>query len=97
MDVADVGPGAVDFPLLDRETKMPPTYREMADLIAARIAAGEWPQGSPLPITDDFAAEYGVSEATAYRALSLLVDRGLVVGVQGGRRYVRGVADVTDP
>jgi DNA-binding GntR family transcriptional regulator len=74
-----------------------PTYREMADLIAARIARGEWPPGGALPTTHDFAAEYGVSEATAYRALSLLVDRGTVVGVQGGRRYVPGVADVTDP
>jgi GntR family transcriptional regulator len=75
---------------LDRERQMPPTFREMADLIAARIAAGEWPPGTPLPTTESFAAEYEVAEATAYRALVLLIDRGLVRGVRGGRRYVAG-------
>jgi DNA-binding GntR family transcriptional regulator len=95
-DVADVGPDVIDSPVLNRETPMP-TYREMADLIAARIGRGEWPPGGVLPTTDDFAAEYRVSEATAYRALSLLVDRGTVIGVRGGRRYVPGVTDVTDP
>jgi DNA-binding GntR family transcriptional regulator len=69
---------------------MPPTYREMADLIAARIAAKEqgWRPGDRIPTTDDLAAEYEVSEATAYRALSLLVDRGVVRGEQGRARFV---------
>jgi len=96
VDVADVGPDAVDSPSLDREKRMP-TYRETADLIAARIRAGEWPPGAALPTTLDFAAEYEISEASAYRALSLLVDRGVVVGVKGGRRYVAGSTDVIDP
>lgn len=64
------------------------TYREIADAIAARIAAGEWIPGARLPTTDAFAAEYGCSEATAYRALSLLVDRGLVRGERGRARFV---------
>lgn len=72
---------------------MPPTYREIADELAARIASGAWPPGFRLPTTEETAAEFTVSEATAYRALSLLVDRGLVRGVQGGRRYVTGEAD----
>lgn len=67
---------------------MPTTYREMADLIAARISAGAWQRDERLPTTDDFAAEYGVSEATAYRALSLLVDRGVVRGERGRGRFV---------
>lgn len=65
-----------------------PTYREMADMIAARISAGVWKPGERLPKTDDFAEEYGVSEATAYRALSLLVDRGVIRGEQGRARFV---------
>jgi GntR family transcriptional regulator len=73
------------------------TYREIADVIAVRIRAGEWPPGARLPTTDEFAAQYGCSEATAYRALSLLVDRGLVRGEQGRARFVTGVTDVTDP
>lgn len=65
-----------------------PTYREIADDLAARIAAGEWKQGDQLPTTDEVAEHYGSSEATAYRALSLLVDRGLVRGEQGRGRFV---------
>ena len=65
-----------------------PTYREIADLIAERIRAGEWAPGERLPITVEFAEHYEVSEATAYRALSLLVDRGTVRGEQGRARFV---------
>lgn len=96
MDVADVGPDAVDSPLLDREKPMP-NYREIADLIAARIARKEWLPGAVLPTTEELAAEYEVHPATAYRAMVLLIDRGLVVGVRGGRRYVAGVTAATDP
>lgn len=64
------------------------TYREIADLIASRIREGEWKPRERLPTTKAFAAEYECSEATAYRALMLLVDRGVVRGVAGGRRYV---------
>lgn len=65
-----------------------PTYREAADLIAARIRAGEWKSGDRLPTTEEFRVEYGISEATAYRALSLLVDRGLIRGEPGRARFV---------
>jgi DNA-binding GntR family transcriptional regulator len=85
--VAHRGCDVIKSPRLDRERQLP-TYRETADLIAARIAAGEWRPGAVLPTTDEFAAEYGISEATAWRALSLLIDRGVVRGVRGGRRYV---------
>lgn len=65
-----------------------PTYREIADAIAARIDAGEWGTGDKLPSTEQFRVEYRVSEATAYRAMSLLVDRGKVRGEVGRGRYV---------
>lgn len=67
-----------------------PTYREIADDIAARITSGEWPPGGQLPSTNDFAAQYDVSEATAYRALSLLIDRGVIRGEPGRARFVEG-------
>lgn len=65
-----------------------PTYRELANLIAGRITDGEWQPGDRLPSTEDFRKEYGVSEATAYRALSLLVDRGVIYGEAGRGRFV---------
>lgn len=64
------------------------TFREVADAIEARIRASEWRPGDKLPTTMDFAEHYGVSEASAYRALVLLIDRGLIRGVAGGGRYV---------
>lgn len=70
-----------------------PTYREIADDLAARIAAG-WPPAADglrrLPTTQEIADEYGVSEATAYRALVLLGDRKLIRGEPGRARYVVG-------
>lgn len=64
------------------------TFREVAAAIEARIKAGEWSDGKKLPTTMDFAEEYQVSEASAYRALVLLVDRGLIRGEPGRGRYV---------
>jgi len=65
-----------------------PTFREVADAIEARIRAGEWAVGEKIPSTMAFGAEYKVSEASAYRALVLLVDRGLLRGEPGRGRYV---------
>lgn len=70
------------------------SQRQIADAIAARIRAGEWPPGAKVPTTEEFADEYGVSEATAYRALSLLVYAGVLRG-EGGRG--RFVPDPTPP
>lgn len=65
------------------------SYRGIADAITSRIESGEWPAGEPLPTTLEIAAEYKVSEATAYRAMSLLTDRGLIYGEPGRGRFVR--------
>lgn len=67
---------------------MPMSYRGIADDLARRIREGEWPVGVRLPITLELAEEYGVSESTAYRATSLLVDRGLLTGTPGRGRFV---------
>jgi len=64
------------------------SYRQIADAIDARVDAGEWPVGAKVPTTEEFADEYGVSEATAYRALSLLIDRGTLRGEIGRGRFV---------
>lgn len=63
-------------------------YRQIADDLADRIRSGEHPPGSQLPTYTQVAALYGVSKATAYRAVSLLVDRGLAVGSQGRGVFV---------
>ena len=67
---------------------MPMSYRGIADAIAARIRAGEWKVGEKIPTTLEVAEEYGVSEANAYRALSLLVYSGVLRGESGRGRFV---------
>lgn len=63
-------------------------YRGIADDLTRRINAGEWKPGERIPTTDAVASEYDVSETTAYRALSLMADRGVVYGEPGRGRFV---------
>lgn len=55
-------------------------YLQLADDIAARIAAGEFRRGSHLPGRPRLAAEYGVGEMTVRRAVQELRARGIVQG-----------------
>jgi GntR family transcriptional regulator len=59
-------------------------YRSIAEDLAQRIRAGQYPPGSALPAQRDLAASYGASLATARQALDLLQDQGLL-SQQAGR------------
>jgi GntR family transcriptional regulator len=65
------------------------TYREIADDLHHRIQTGEYPPGSALPQNPDLGQSYGVSVSTAQRAVMLLRDRELVLGVPGRGVFVR--------
>lgn len=81
----------VDSPVaIPEDTAMPRrlTYRQIADDLATRIRAGEYEPGQQLPTYKEVGELYDVSEATAYRAMSLLIDRGLAVGEQGRGTFV---------
>ncbi|MEH1011750.1 winged helix-turn-helix domain-containing protein [Micromonospora sp. CPCC 206060] len=68
----------------------PAEYRRIADDLTTKIKNGELTSGTKLPSTTALAEKYGVSVATAYRAVSLLHDRELVVGQPGRGVYVAG-------
>ena len=68
----------------------PAEYRRIADELTRQIREGELAPGAKLPSTTELADQYGVSAATAYRAVSLLHDRDLVVGQPGRGVYVAG-------
>jgi GntR family transcriptional regulator len=53
-------------------------YLQVADLIAARIMAGEFAQHR-LPAERDLALEYGVAYQTVRQSMTVLRDRGIVV------------------
>jgi DNA-binding GntR family transcriptional regulator len=62
-------------------------YVQVADHIAARIAAGEFEPGTRLPPERDLAAEYGVAYNTVRRSMDVLRERGLVVTLRGHGNY----------
>ena len=68
--------------------------KRLSDVTAAQIAAlieaGEWIPGQKLPTSKQLGERFGVHERTVDAAMATLIDRGIVVGYQGGRRYVAG-------
>jgi GntR family transcriptional regulator len=67
---------------------IPMSYRHIADDIAERVRAGEYPPGAQIPSYAELAVIYSVSVSTAAHAVGLLRDRGVVVGSPGRGVYV---------
>ncbi|MFI2215134.1 GntR family transcriptional regulator [Streptomyces sp. NPDC020141] len=53
-------------------------YEEIARDLRERIASGEYPPGTQLPLMRDIAATHGVSDITVRKAYALLTREGLV-------------------
>jgi GntR family transcriptional regulator len=66
-----------------------PRYRRLAEALAARVRAGEWPPGTALPAESRLAAEAGVALGTVRAALADLEREGLVERRQGRGTFVR--------
>ena len=73
------------------------SYGQIADDIAARIAAGEYPVESKLPSYPQIAALYNVSYATAHRAITILRERRLIYGEPGRGVFVRDPNEPDEP
>lgn len=58
-------------------------YEEIAESLRARIAAGEFAPGETIPSGRDLAEQWGVSRATAIKAVDVLRNDGVVVAMQG--------------
>ncbi|MFI2710279.1 GntR family transcriptional regulator [Micromonospora sp. NPDC018662] len=63
-------------------------YREVAEDLTTRIRSGEYPPGERLPTYKELADLYSVSVTTVQRAIIILQDRGLLVGLQGRGLWV---------
>jgi DNA-binding GntR family transcriptional regulator len=68
-----------------------PVYQRIVDVVSGRIARGEYRPGDQLPSESQFCAEFAVSPMTLRRALTILVDRGLLSAEQGRGTFVRGL------
>lgn len=66
----------------------PAGYKRIANDYTEKIRSGELPPGTKLPSTRQIAEMYGVGIGVAYRALSLLHDRDLIIGQPGRGTYV---------
>lgn len=71
-------------PLSDR-----PVYRQIADIVRARVATGELAPGAQLPSERELMDAYGASRGTVRQAVALLKAEGLIEVEHGRGAYVR--------
>ena len=64
-----------------------PAYEQLASVLRARIAAGDWSTG-PLPSVKALQETYDVGRDTVLRAIELLRSEGLVFTVPRRGTYV---------
>lgn len=70
-------------------TKSPiPLYRQLADLLAAKIDRGEYPPDTRIPSEPRLAAAHGIGRPTVRQAIETLVQKGLLVRRRGSGTYV---------
>ncbi len=72
-------------------------YRDVADAVAAEIAAGRLRPGERLPPQRDFAYARGIAVSTASRVYAELARRGLVLGEVGRGTFVRADLGAAEP
>jgi GntR family transcriptional regulator len=65
-----------------------PRWRQVADVLLARIADGTYPPGSRVPSVMELAGEFGIAQATAQKTLTRLREDGALYTVPGLGSYV---------
>jgi DNA-binding GntR family transcriptional regulator len=65
-----------------------PPYRQLAAILRARIARGDYPTDAPIPSEVRLGQEFGVGRDTVRRAERLLADEGLLIIAHGRGVYV---------
>lgn len=65
-----------------------PLYVQLADVIATKIATGEFAPDRMIPTPGRLSEEYGIAVLTARRAMRELRERGLIITVPGKGSYV---------
>ncbi len=66
-----------------------PLYQRLREEMLAKIAAGEWTPGAPIPTEAELTRLYGVAIGTVRKAVDTLVNEGLLLRSQGRGTFVR--------
>lgn len=66
-----------------------PAYIQLRDMLAARVARGEWSSETPLPSENQLRIETGLSVGTIRKSMQMLVDEGLLERRQGSGTFLR--------
>jgi GntR family transcriptional regulator len=66
-----------------------PRWRQVYEVLRARIESGEYPPGSRVPSIVQVAEEFGIAQATAQKVLRALRDEGLTYTEPGLGSSVR--------
>lgn len=75
---------------ISKETFKGPAYAQLAAIIKAMIASGEYQPGDKIPSESSISRSYGLSLMTVRQAVGLLVEQGLLRRVHGSGTYVCG-------
>ena len=71
-------------------------YRQLAAILKARIARGDWQPDRAIASETRLVQEYGLARTTVRRAIALLVADGVVYVVPQRGTYVSGSAPPVD-
>ncbi|WP_058189262.1 GntR family transcriptional regulator [Terracidiphilus gabretensis] len=73
---------------LDSSSEAPPKYKQIADMLRAKICSLEYPPGDKLPSDSELSKHFSSSRLTVIRALRQLESEGLVERKAGSGTYV---------
>ncbi|MBW2368819.1 MAG: GntR family transcriptional regulator, partial [Deltaproteobacteria bacterium] len=65
-----------------------PLYRQLADILIAKIRAGEYKEKGKIPSEHQLSKAYGIGRPTARQATDLLIRKGLLVRKRGAGTFV---------
>jgi GntR family transcriptional regulator len=65
-----------------------PLYHQLADILLAKIRAGEYPPGSRIPSELKLAAAYRIGRPTVRQAIEMLVQKGFLARKRGAGTFV---------
>ena len=65
-----------------------PSYRQLADLLRARIETGDLAPGDLIPSETSLVQDTGLARGTVRRAMQVLRDEGAIVTIPGRGSFV---------